>query len=804
MPRYKRKPKPPYVPKQLLAAPAVPSVPAPEEERQTAIPGTSSEAPHVPLPKRVPARYKKTPMEKPPVKEAVASPGHLHGEARRTSVKSAPDKAKQVPAKSVSGAGTSKKKPAGTRVGLLHAKQALADTAPVHGNPRRKVPESVTEPSPEWAGEYDVLKRRDTAPFTLPALIFEKETVPEEWSGRASDNIPVTPVRPLSGEYIPPVRDFEQNAALATDISRHKIRRSLTALAILVLSALLLSFGIWYSVSGIHEYRVSHTITVKGNTYPTDLKALDLSGISLSDEEIRSLSKMHNLTSLNVSRTNITSLDCISRLPLLEKLEIRDCPGIYDLTPLKKLGNITALDISGCTGITDIRPLASLTGLTALDMNRCAQIMDLTPLSQLAGLTSLGLAGLSYQPDLEILSGMTGLRNLNIGGTDVGNLDVLSDFMNLGKLQLRINSASNLSALESTVNLTTLNVDLSRYDVTDLKLLSNFPKLEEFTLTGDNKIRDIGELSLHPYLTSLVIEDAGGIPDLSTLSKLKSLKTLVLSRCYRIDDIGALKGLGALEKLSLSQGRFTDLSPVSGLKALTDLEITNTPVTDISALWDLRQLEKLSLESTDISEINVLKNLSYLKELNLRGTEVKDISVVSGFTNLVLLNIGEDRIENFNAISGLLKLTAFYASGSNFTNTVYLSRLSGLVELDLSDTNIRDIGGLSVLKNLESLDLSGTATADISPLSELAYLRSLNLENTRVTDLKTVALLDRLMDLNAGTGTGIPSASILNVIKELRSLFVLNLDTSADRSGIVSNLKVTRPRLVIHLVENPA
>ena len=71
------------------------------------------------------------------------------------------------------------------------------------------------------------------------------------------------------------------------------------------------------------------------------------------------------------------------------------------------------------------------------------------------------------------------------------------------------------------------------------------------------------------------------------------------------------------------------------------------------------------------------------------------------------------------------------------------------------------------------------------------------------TTTESVALLDRLMDLNAGTGTGIPSASILNVINDLQSLFVLNLDTSADRSGIVSNLKVTRPRLVIHLVETP-
>ena len=779
MPRYKRKPKPPYVPKQPHAAPAAPSVPEPSEDASKTLSPVPAEAPHVQLPKRVPARYKKKrSVETPPAAQPSAAEGtssvtdetgHL-----RVRTKQGPERVKKAP-----------------------------PTAPVHGNPRRKIP----EPSPEKVRERDVLKRRDTAPFTLPALIFEKETMPEEWSGREMDDIPIMPVRPLLGGYISHASNIAaigapypaENAEMSTAISRHKIRRTIAALIILSLSAVLLYFGIQYSVNEIRKYSVSHTVTVAGDTYPTDVKALDMSGKSLSDEELLSLSKMHNLTSLTLRNTNIASLETVSRLPYLETLIIADCPGISDLSPLKKLANLTVLDISGCTGITDIGPLASLQNLTSLELNRCEQIMDLTPLENLTGLVSLGLADLSYQQDLKILSGMTKLRNLNIMRTDVGDLNVLSGFANLTKLQVQIHSAADFSVLEKHQNLTSLSVDLSLYDLADLSFLSGFRRLEEFALTGDSKIRDIGELSLHPDLISLVIEDAGGIPDLNALSKLKSLKTLTLFRCFRIGDIGPLKGLFALETLRLSKGSFTDISPVSGLKALTELEITDTPVADISALWDLRQLEKLSLESTDVYDLTVLKNLAYLRELDIQDTDVKDISVISGFTNLVSLNIGKDAVSDFSAVSGLLKLTDFRASGTGFTNIVYLSRLSGLKVLDLSDTSIRDISGLPALPNLESLDLSGTVITDISPLSEIVYLRSLNLDNTGVTDLQAAAGLIRLTELRIGTGTAISSAGILNAVNELPSLHVLYLDTSADRSGIVSNLKVTRPRLAIYL-----
>jgi internalin A len=830
MPRYTRKPKPPYVPKLPPAAPAVLSVPEPEKNRPTAVPGTSPEAPHVPLPKRIPPRYKKAPSNNPPLKEPSAAPGHLPGGARpvpaksvpekakRDSAKPVPEKAKRLPAKPAPAAGAEKKHPggaSGARGDLLHAKQAFAGLPPavhIHGNPRRRVPESFTEPAPEQTGMSETLKRRDTAPFTLPAGIFERQAVPEEWSGRVSDEIPVMPLRPLTGGYMADssvsiasgLSYSAANPAMSTLISRHKIRRTLAALSALVLIAALLYFGIQYSVNEIRKYRVSHTVIVAGDTYPTDMKSLDLSGRSLSDEELLSLAKMHNLTSLTVRDTNITSLESVSRLPYLETLILADCPGISDLTPLKKLGNLTALDISGCTGITDIEPLTSLGNLKSLELNRCTQIMDLTPLAHFTGLVSLGLADLSYQPDLKVLSGMTKLQNLNILRTEVGDLNALSGFANLTKLKIQIRSAADLSLLEKHDNLTSLEIDLSLYDLADLSFLGSFRRLEEFTLTGDSKIRDIGELSLHPNLTLLVIEDAGGIEDLGALSSLGSLKSLVLLKCYRIDDIAPLKGLTALETLCLSQGRFTDISPVSALKALTDLEIINTPVTDISVLWNLRQLEKLSLKSTNVDDISVLKSLSYLRELNIQDTNVKDIGVVSGFTNLVSLNIGDDAITDFSAVAGLMKLTSFCARGSNFTNTVYLSRLSGLKSLDLSGTSIRDIDGLAVLENLESLDISGTATADIGPLSELAYLRFLNLDKTGVTDLETVAGLTRLTELRVGTGTAISSPDILNTIRDLDTLFVLGLDTSADRSGIVSNLKVTRPRLVIYLDQTPA
>jgi hypothetical protein len=223
MPRYKRKPKPPYVPKPPQAALAELSVPEPAEEQTKNLSHAPAEAPHVPLPKRIPARYKKGVSEKPPVKEPIAAPGHLPGEARRMSAKPVQEKANKPPAKPV---------PQTLRAKDAAAAQntAGAAAAHVHGNPRRRVPEALKGvPAPDREGI--ALNRRDTAPFTLPAVIFEKEAVPEEWSGQAADGIPVMPVRSLSGLY---VRDASSVASvdapypaadsrMSTEISRHRI-----------------------------------------------------------------------------------------------------------------------------------------------------------------------------------------------------------------------------------------------------------------------------------------------------------------------------------------------------------------------------------------------------------------------------------------------------------------------------------------------------------------------------------------------------------------------------------------------------
>ena len=134
-------------------------------------------------------------------------------------------------------------------------------------------------------------------------------------------------------------------------------------------------------------------ITIRGQQFSTALSELDLSGMSLTDEEIVPLRYMTNLQFLNLGETQFSTnqISCISTLAGLTNLErlVLRSNLISDITPLGGLTNLTWLDMQS-NQISDLTPLAGLMNLTLLDLWN-NQIMDITPLTALTNLHTLSL-----------------------------------------------------------------------------------------------------------------------------------------------------------------------------------------------------------------------------------------------------------------------------------------------------------------------------------------------------------------------------------------------------------------------------
>src|SRR5690606_9515383 len=132
-------------------------------------------------------------------------------------------------------------------------------------------------------------------------------------------------------------------------------------------------------------------------------------------QDITPLASLPNLDSLNVTESQITSLDGIS--PRWTSLKAAHT-SITSLEPLENMHELGFLDVSG-TRITDFSPLAKLTNLQVLRVAQSA-FSDLSLLLNLNKLTSLDISSTQVR-DLTPLQHLPHLHELTASG--LGDID---------------------------------------------------------------------------------------------------------------------------------------------------------------------------------------------------------------------------------------------------------------------------------------------------------------------------------------------------------------------------------------------
>ncbi|MDR2558185.1 MAG: leucine-rich repeat domain-containing protein [Oscillospiraceae bacterium] len=126
------------------------------------------------------------------------------------------------------------------------------------------------------------------------------------------------------------------------------------------------------------EEPCENTVIIAGAEYKIDATfSLALEWTPLSREDIWQISRLINLTSLELKVCDISDISAFSRLVNLTRLDLR-VNSISDLTPLTNLENLTHLNLSH-NNITDVRPLEWLTELAELELGANI-IADISPL----------------------------------------------------------------------------------------------------------------------------------------------------------------------------------------------------------------------------------------------------------------------------------------------------------------------------------------------------------------------------------------------------------------------------------------
>lgn len=212
---------------------------------------------------------------------------------------------------------------------------------------------------------------------------------------------------------------------------------------------------------------VEDFIIIKDVQHSTNLTELKLYGIDLTNEDIKDLDKMINLTCLVLAHNKISD---ISSLKNLNNLDILFLGGnqISDISPLKDLNNLTTLLLEE-NQISNLSPLNNLTNLTDLCLSR-NQISNISKLNKLTNLDNL-LLSYNEISDLSPLKNLTNLNILYLYDNQISDISSLENLTSLNELYLGQNQISNISALKGLTNLKRLDLKGNPISDKDIKEL---------------------------------------------------------------------------------------------------------------------------------------------------------------------------------------------------------------------------------------------------------------------------------------------------------------------------------------------
>ena len=262
------------------------------------------------------------------------------------------------------------------------------------------------------------------------------------------------------------------------------------------------------------------------------------------------------------------------------------------------------------------------------------------------------------------------MNELRLDHNPISDIKPLARLMALTSLFLADTKIKDITPLRGLMNLVILRLTGCQINDRMLTLLTEFPKLQQLML-GGNQIRDI-----------------------TPLKKLTNLRGLLLGG-NQIRDITPLKKLTNLSALSLHKNQISDVSPLAELINLEWLILEDNQISDVSPLAELINLEWLSLEDNPLSYSSIH---THIPALQSRGVTMEfdnrthpALLKISGDNqngaSLVRLSqpfVVEAQDANGSALVGILVRFAVTAGGGALSTTTTRTDENGRAQTTLT------------------------------------------------------------------------------------------------------------------------
>ncbi|XP_068526221.1 leucine-rich repeat and guanylate kinase domain-containing protein isoform X2 [Anas acuta] len=237
--------------------------------------------------------------------------------------------------------------------------------------------------------------------------------------------------------------------------------------------------------------------------------------------------------------------------------------------------------------------------------------------------------------------------NLSLSGRELSDINILSRYVHLQKLELSYNKINDLSCISQMPYLLQLNA--SNNDLTTYFGFKPPKNLKEVDFSY-NQIPKMQDLSAYHALTKLLL-DFNNIAEIKGLEKCHSLTHLSLSH-NRLTAICGLENL-PLKILNLSSNLLEKITGLDSLKTLRKLDLSNNKITSLEGLEEHDLLEVIDLENNQIAELGELEyiqDLPLLRVLNLLKNPVQEqtdywLSVIFMLPQLTELDLKKISVE---------------------------------------------------------------------------------------------------------------------------------------------------------------
>ncbi len=576
------------------------------------------------------------------------------------------------------------------------------------------------------------------------------------------------------------------------------------------------SFRMLQEIINLNELNVS------GNRYIQTLEPLsrmyNLTYLDVSDTEINDIVPLRNLTKLQtliISSTDVTSLEPLKYSTDLRAL-VASNTRISDLDILTNFSKLEKLVINGAP----VYQLASLRGLKEL---RCANtaITSLVDIAQLTSLEYLDCSSTNVK-DLNSLMNLKKLERLIIEYTPVSDLTPLSELTQLKVLRINNTPVASLAPLDNLRSLERVYCDdtpvtrneASRFMMANKQALVIYEskQLQSWWSALDNYWKDI--FSNYVPTDSLTQEtlasianlteiDISGRLEITSLEPLRQLQNLKILNCANtsITSLAPLENLLDLQKLDASGTLLDTLGDLHSARNLSTLKIDNTRVNSLIALEDLEYMQYMSCEHTGLNEPQVLQFIrdhpSCLvifksDELSLWWNEalsppwknaLRQQKAISGIPTKEQLHeivfMEELVITDVSAIWDLtpiqefVRLRTLEVTHAAVQDLTPIGQMYSLQKLVISRNPVNTLEPISKLTSLEYLDFQDTPVEDLKPIRNIIELETLICSSTQVRKLKHISSLINLKKLDV-SGTQVKKLKHIRDLYQLEELIIYN------------------------------